>query len=251
MEAGFVNTSLKDGILYVVFGHPKGNSLPSELLKKLSAAFSDNTGNNEIKAVCLSSEGDGTFCAGASFDELIAVKNEDEAKEFFGGFALVIKAMKNFDKPVVTKVQGKAVGGAVGIIAASDYVLASEQASIRLSELAIGIGPFVIAPVIERKAGIAVLSEMTIDTEWRDAYWACKKGFYAEVFETPGELENEVEKLLQKLAGYSIEALVEIKKMLWHGTESLDMMLDKRAEISGRLVLSEFTKEYLRKFKSK
>jgi len=250
MSNGNLYTHIQNNIATIEFGHPASNSLPSELLERLTISFNELSANNEVHVIILKSEAEKTFCAGASFDELTAISTIDEGKQFFLGFANVINAMRKCSKLIIGRVQGKAVGGGVGLAAACDYCFATEQASIKLSEFTIGIGPFVIAPAVERKMGLAALSELTLDaTSWQNAYWAKEKGLYAKVFETIGELDKEVDYLALKLSQYNAEALKEMKKVLWKGTENWDTLLEERAEISGKLVLSEATKRALQKFK--
>jgi methylglutaconyl-CoA hydratase len=250
MSKGSLYTHIQNNIATVAFYHEASNSLPAELLARLANAFHELSNNNEVSVIILKSETDNTFCAGASFDELIAISTLEEGKKFFLGFANVINAMRTCSKIIIGRIQGKAVGGGVGLAAACDYCFATEKASIKLSELTIGIGPFVIQPVVERKIGLAAFSELTIDaTTWQTAYWAKEKGLFARVFESIKELDVEVDNLAFKLSSYNPEALLALKKMLWEGTENWDNLLAERAEISGKLVLSEFTKKALLKFK--
>jgi methylglutaconyl-CoA hydratase len=247
---GSLYTSIVNSIATIEFGHPASNSFPSELLDRLTKELQTISKNDAVTVIVLKSEGNRAFCAGASFDELIAIDNLDDGKKFFSGFANVINAMRTCSKLIIGMVQGKAVGGGVGLTAACDYVLATEAASIKLSELTIGIGPFVIAPAVERKVGVDGLAELTLAaTEWKSAYWAKEKGLFAKVFETQDELERETLLFAEKLASYNPEALIEMKKTLWKGTENWNDLLIERAEISGKLVLSEFTKNALAKFK--
>ena len=250
MSNGSLYTHIQNNIATVEFYHPASNSFPSELLERLATAFNELSLNNEVHVIILKSEKNKAFCAGASFDELVAVTNFEEGKQFFLGFANVLNAMRKCSKLIIGRIQGKAVGGGVGLAAACDYCFATEQAAIKLSEFTIGIGPFVIAPVVERKIGVAALSELTLDaTSWQNAYWAKEKGLFAKVFETLSELDSEVDNLASKLASYNPEALNEMKKIIWQGTENWDTLLDNRAAISGKLVLSDFTKKALQKFK--
>jgi len=250
MNNGSLYTHIQNNVATVEFYHPASNSFPSELLKRLATTFNELSLNDDVRVIVLKSEKEKTFCAGASFDELIAIKNNEEGKHFFMGFANVINAMRTCSKLIIGRVQGKAVGGGVGLAAACDYCFATEQASIKLSELTIGIGPFVIAPIVERKIGIAALSELTLDaTSWKNAYWAKEKGLFAKVFESINELDAEVQNLSLKLTSYNPKALYEMKKVLWKGTENWGHLLEERAETSGALVLSEFTKAALQKFK--
>ncbi|UMB59480.1 enoyl-CoA hydratase/isomerase family protein [Lutibacter sp. A80] len=250
MSNGSLYTHIQNNIATIEFFHEASNSFPSELLERLAKAFNELSVDNDVHVIILKSEKEKAFCAGASFDELVAITNLEEGKKFFLGFANVLNAMRKCSKLIIGRVQGKTVGGGVGLAAACDYCLATEQAAIKLSELTIGIGPFVIAPAVERKIGLAALSELTIDaTGWKNAYWAKDKGLYAKVFDTISELDKEVEYLALKLASYNPDALKEMKKVLWEGTENWDVLLDKRAEISGKLVLSDFTKKALQKFK--
>lgn len=247
---GSLYTRIENKIATVEFGHPASNSFPSELLERLANEFDALSTNDEVAIIVLKSEGERAFCAGASFDELVAINNLKDGKYFFSGFANVINAMRRCSKLIVGRVQGKTVGGGVGLAAACDYVLATEAASIKLSEFTIGIGPFVIAPAVERKVGVSGLAELTLDaTSWKNAYWAKEKGLYARVFENIDELDKEVEIFTEKLASYNPEALDEMKKALWIGTEHWQELLIERAETSGKLVLSDFTKNALAKFK--
>lgn len=247
---GSLYTNIENKIATLEFGHPASNSFPSELLERLTNELNKLSENNEVAVIILKSEGERAFCAGASFDELIAIDNLEDGKAFFSGFANVINAMRQCNKLIIGSIQGKTVGGGVGLAAACDYALATEAASIKLSELTIGIGPFVIAPAVERKIGLSGLSELTLDAKnWKNAYWAKEKGLYARVFESISELEKEVEILAENLASYNPEALLEMKKALWKGTENWNRLLIERAETSGKLVLSEFTKNALAKFK--
>ncbi|QLE01042.1 enoyl-CoA hydratase/isomerase family protein [Galbibacter sp. BG1] len=247
---GSLFTKIENNIATIEFGHPASNSFPSVLLKRLADEFNKLSTDDDVHLIVLKSEGEKAFCAGASFDELMAITTEAEGEAFFSGFGNVINAMRNCKKLTVGRVQGKTVGGGVGLVAACDYAVATEAAAIKLSELSIGIGPFVIAPAVERKIGVAALAELTLAaTEWKNAYWAKEKGLYAKVFETIAEVDKEVEILSEKLAGYNPEALTAMKKVLWDNTQSWDSILTKRAKISGTLVLSHFTKNALEKFK--
>ena len=249
-QNGSLYTKIQNNIATIEFGHPASNSFPSELLERLRKELMLIGSKNEVSVIVLQSEGDRAFCAGASFDELVAISNIEEGKKFFSGFANVINAMRSCGKLIVGKIQGKTVGGGVGLAAACDYVLATENAAIKLSELTIGIGPFVIEPAVSRKIGIAATAQLTLDaTNWQNAYWAKEKGLYAKVFETKKELDNEVDLLTEKLASYNPAALLEMKKALWKGTENWETLLAERAAISGELVLSDFTKKALQKFK--
>ncbi len=247
---GSLYTHIENKIATIEFGHPASNSFPSELLDRLTKELNSLSDNDEVNIIVLKSEGERAFCAGASFDELVAINNLEDGKKFFSGFANVINAIRTCSKLVIGRVQGKVVGGGVGLAAACDYVLATEAASIKLSEFTIGIGPFVIAPAVERKVGVSGLAELTLDaTSWKNAYWAKDKGLYAKVFDSLSELDKEVELLAEKLASYNPDALFEMKKTLWEGTENWGELLIERAKITGRLVLSEFTKNALAKFK--
>ncbi len=250
MSNGSLYTHIQNKIATIEFGHPASNSFPSELLSRLTASLNELSANKDVHVIILKSEGEKAFCAGASFDELVTILNFEEGKQFFLGFANVINAMRNCSKLIIGRVQGKAVGGGVGLAAACDYCFAVEQASIKLSELTIGIGPFVIEPALTRKIGVAAFSELTFDaTSWQNAYWAKGKGLYAKVFESIKEMDAAIEIFASKLSSYNPEALVEMKKVLWNGTENWTVLLDEKAEISGKLVLSDFTKKALHKFK--
>jgi methylglutaconyl-CoA hydratase len=246
---GFVGVATTEGVATVSFGHPKSNALPGQLLMQMAATFDDFADRPDVRVVLLQSIGTGAFCAGASFDELLAVRTEQQGKSFFSGFAHLILAMRRCPKPIVTRVQGKAAGGGVGIIAASDYVIATPNASIRLSELALGIGPFVVGPVIERRVGSGAFAAMSLDAEWRDAAWAERHGLYARVVDNSAALDQASAALATRLATSNPEATSELKQIFWEGTESWESLLFERAAISGRLVLSEFARHAIEAFR--
>lgn len=251
-QNGSLYVSIKNNIATLEFGHPASNSFPSELLERLKNELYTIAKNDEISIIVLKSEGERAFCAGASFDELVAISNLEEGKKFFLGFANVINAMRTCGKLIVGRVQGKTVGGGVGLAAACDYVLATEAAAIKLSELTIGIGPFVIEPAVKRKIGLAAFVDLTLDaTSWKTAYWAKEKGLYAKVFETIDELDIELDIFVNKLASYHPKALSELKNIMWENTTNWEILLEDRAKISGELVLSDFTKKALSKFTKK
>ena len=246
---GSLITTIENTIATLEFGHPASNSFPSDLLDCLTNELNSLSNNPEALVIVLKSSGSGAFCAGASFDELKAVSNLEEATKFFSGFANVLNAMHNCSKIIIGRIHGKAVGGGVGIIAACDYALATSESDIKLSELAIGIGPFVIEPAITRKIGKSAMTEMSLETQWKTAFWANQNGLYAKVFETTAELDTEITAFANKLASYNPEALAEMKKKIWEGTENWNTLLYERAKISGKLLLSDFSRKALNQFK--
>lgn len=251
MSHGTVTTTTQNNIATITFGHPQSNSLPGNILQQLAAAITQAGNDDNIRVIILQSEGDKTFCAGASFDELIAIEDFETGKKFFSGFAHVINAIRTAPKFVIARVQGKAVGGGVGVACAADYTLATHAASVKLSELAVGIGPFVVGPAVERKIGTAAFSELAINaTEWRDAAWAEQKGLYAQTFENTELLDAEVLNLATSLSQSNPEAMRMLKKIFWQGTDNWDTLLIERAAMSGQLVLSEFTRQAIGKFKA-
>ena len=249
---GSLYSKIENKIATVEFGHPNANSFPLELLQRLAKEIDLLSENENVSIILLKSEGDKAFCAGASFDELLAIENQTQGTQFFNGFANLFLAIRRCKKMVVGRVQGKTVGGGVGLIAACDYVFATESATIRLSELSLGIGPFVIAPVILRKTGQAALNELFMaPDQWKNAYWAQQKGLYARVFENTKEMDEAIGYFLDKLLQSNPLALSEMKRITWQHTEHWVEELPKNAEISGKLVLSEKTKEMLAKFKNR
>lgn len=251
-ENGEITTEIKNNIGTIEFYHPKGNSLPGKMLRDLANTITELGQKSYVHVIVLKSRGDGAFCAGASFDELITIDNYEEGKHFFMGFALVLNAMRKCSKFIIVRVQGKTVGGGVGIVSAGDYTIAHESAAIKLSELALGIGPFVVGPAVERKVGTSAFSTLSVDaSSWNSAEWARENGLFSKVCENHFDLDEEVEALAKQLSNYSPDAITELKKMLWKGTEDWDELLEERAEISGKLVLSDFTKNFIREFKNK
>lgn len=253
IDQGFVNFSIDNkGIGTIEFGHPMSNSLPGKILQKLADTITDLGENDEVKVIVLRSAGEKAFCAGASFDELISINDLETGKVFFSGFAKVINACRKAPKFIIGRVQGKAVGGGVGVASAVDYCLATKYADVKLSELAVGIGPFVVGPPVERKIGLSAMSELTINaTEWRTADWAKKKGLYTDVYDSEMEMDEEIKRLSERLAQSNPEAMAMLKKVFWQGTDHWDELLAERAGMSGRLVLSEFTVNAINAFKKK
>lgn len=247
--SGSVSSTVDNGIMRLSFYHPSHNSMPSNLLNDLVNKIEEGGKSPETKVIILQSEGNRTFCAGANFDELLAIDDFESGKQFFSGFANVINAMRRCPKLIIGRVQGKAIGGGVGLAAATDYCFATQFASIKLSELSLGIGPFVVGPAVERKIGLTAFSEMTINaTEWKSAKWAKEKGLFAATFDSAEEMDVEIGNLASKLAQSSPEAMKQLKKIFWEGTENWEQLLMDRAAISGQLVLSSFAKNALRKF---
>ena len=248
----YVNIEVQDGIGAIEFFHPQSNSLPGIILEQLASSITDAGNNVEIKVLILKSGGDRAFCAGASFDELLAVENEVQGKEFFSGFAKVINASRKCPKFIIGRVQGKAVGGGVGMASATDYCFATKYASVKLSELAIGIGPFVVGPPIERKIGMAAFGNLTINaTEWHSAEWAREKGLYSKVYNSSDEMDVAIQALAEKLAASNPDSMQALKKVMWDGTEHWDELLLERAAMSGKRVLSDFTRNTLMNLKKK
>lgn len=252
MDSYYIKYDIKDQIATVEFFHPKSNSFPSTQLREMIRILDELGKNEEVKIIILKSEGDKVFSAGASFDELMTIDNFSDGKKFFMGFANVILAMRRCPKFIVGCITGKVVGGGVGLAAACDYALADANASIRLSELSIGIGPFVIEPAITRKIGITAFSELTMNpTVWKSPEWVKEKGMFNEILPDASSCEEAVDKFAENLSVYSLEAMRDLKSIFWQGTEDWLDIMPKRAEMSGHLVLSDFTKETLLKFKSK
>ncbi len=247
---GSLYTKIENRTATIEFGHPASNSFVRELLDRLTDEIIKISSNEAVSVVVLKSEGDRAFCAGASFDELLAISNPDEGTAFFSGFANVINAMRECVQPIIGRVQGKAVGGGVGLIAACDYVFATEASAVRLSELSIGIAPLVIAPAVQRKIGLAGFTELTLSpVEWKNAYWAQEKGLYSKVFNSIKEMDKELDFFIASLASYNPEALRAIKKVLWEDTPAWNHLLTSRAEISGKLALLPASKAKLKDLK--
>ena len=252
IHQGYIKTEVQDGLAEIEFFHPLSNSLPSRLLAELAAAITKAGTNEAVKVILLKSAGERAFCAGASFDELISIENMEQGKKFFSGFANVINAMRKCPKFIVGRVHGKAVGGAVGLASAVDYCFATKHAAVKLSELAVGIGPFVVGPAVERKMGLSGMSELAINaTEWRDADWAHQRGLYYHLHESVAEMDTEITALIGRLKGFNPEAMRQLKEVFWQGTENWDQLLADRAAISGELVLSNFTRNAINSFKKK
>ena len=250
MTEAYVKQQIQNNIATIEFFHPEQNSLPGTILAQLANTITEVGNMSEVQVIILKSGGDRTFCAGASFQELIAIEDAATGKVFFSGFAHVINAMRKCPKFIIGRIQGKTVGGGVGIAASTDYCMATQFASIKLSELNVGIGPFVVSPAIERKMGVSALSQIAIDANtFYDANWAREKGLFAQVFESIEVMDAAVQAFADHLCTYNPEAMREMKKVFWRGTEDWDNLLAERAAISGRLVLSDFTKEKLQKFK--
>lgn len=252
VDQGNVVQTIDQGVATIEFSHPLSNSLPGKVLAKLANTITSLGEDDAVKIIVIRSTGDRAFCAGASFDELVAIDNLETGKVFFSGFANVINACRTCPKLIIGRVQGKAVGGGVGLAAAFDYTLATQHAFVKLSELAVGIGPFVVGPAVERKIGVSAMSQLAINaTEWQSAAWARSKGLYTAVYDTADAMDEAIDALVNKLCQSNPEAMRQLKQVFWQGTEHWDRLLAERAEISGQLVLSDFTKQAIAKFKAK
>ncbi|MEO5942275.1 MAG: enoyl-CoA hydratase-related protein [Ferruginibacter sp.] len=252
IQEGHVNSETHAGITTIEFFHPQSNSLPGKILETLAKEIHFAGTHAETKVIVLKSAGEKAFCAGASFDELIAIKTESEGLHFFSGFAHVINAMRKCPKLIIVRVQGKCVGGGVGLAAAADYAVATTAAEIKLSELSLGIGPFVVGPVVERKIGNAAFMALSIDANlWRNSDWAKKKGLFAEVHENTANMDESISRLANTLSHSNPEAMAELKKVFWATASHWDTLLTERAAISGKLILSDFSKEAIKNFKKK
>lgn len=253
INQGHVETSIDaNGIGTIEFGHPLSNSLPGKILQKLANTITEMGANDEVKVIVLKSAGERAFCAGASFDELISIEDFPTGKKFFSGFANVINACRKCPKLIIGRVHGKAVGGGVGVASAVDYCFATKFADVKLSELAVGIGPFVVGPAVQRKVGMSAMSQLAINaTEWRSAQWAKDNGLYTEIYDSAADMDEAIAALSDKLAGSNPEAMSLLKKIFWEGTENWDTLLAERAEMSGKLVLSDFTVNAINAFKKK
>lgn len=252
IQDGYVKLDHKNGITTIEFHHPQSNSLPGALLENIAQAIHRISHDGETKVIILRSAGDKVFCSGASFDELASIKTEAEGLKFFSGFANVINEMRKAPQFVIARIQGKCVGGGVGLAAAADYAIAVEGADVKLSELAVGIGPFVVGPAVERKIGLAAFSHLTIDASmWRSADWAKRKGLFAEVHNDVQGMDDAINRLATSLSHSHPAAMTELKHIFWKGTENWDELLKERAAVSGRLILSDYSKSFIDKFKAK
>ena len=251
-EMGHVESSTNDGIATITFGHPQSNSLPGSLLRLLAKTIKSTSDDANVKVIILQSSGEKTFCAGASFDELVAIEDLETGLQFFSGFAMVINACRTSSKLIIGRIQGKAVGGGVGIASAVDYCFATKYAEVKLSELAVGIGPFVVGPAVQRKIGLSAMSELAINaSSWRSAEWAMQKGLYNEIFDNHEKMDVAIQTLAAKLSKSNPAAMLALKKIFWEGTDDWDTLLVDRAAISGTLVLSDFTREAIQAFKNR
>lgn len=249
MSDGHITSSYSNHVTTIEFFHPAHNSLPGHLLSKLVEEIYKAGHDENTILIVLKSAGDRSFCAGASFTELSSIQDYESGKKFFMGFASVINAIRKSPKIVIGRVHGKAVGGGVGLAAACDYCLATKHASIRLSELAVGIGPFVIGPIVERKIGLSAFSQMAINAnEWQTAEWGKQKGLFTEAFESIEQLDAYISHFTLDLVKKNPAALAQLKKIFWEGTDNWDYLLEKRAEMSGNLILSNFAKDAISTF---
>ena len=251
MNNGFVNQELKNNISEITFGHPKSNSLPGEILELLAQTILNEGAKDEVKAILLKSEGEKAFCAGASFDELLSIDELENSKKFFGGFAKVLNAMRSCGKLVIVRVQGKTTGGGVGIACAADYCFATKDSALALTELNLGIGPFVIGPYVERKMGKSAYAAMSIDADFRSADWCEKHDVYHSVSENIEMMDEEINKFLEKLSTRSSDALSLIKKVSWEGTEHFEHLMPERILMSASLILEDSAKKNIEKIKER
>lgn len=248
---GTVQASVADGVGTVEFSHPKGNSLPAKLLDDLAGAITKLGNDAAARVIVLRSAGTGAFCAGASFDEFVTLADAEAGKRFFSGFSRVVLAMVRAPKFVLTRVHGRAAGGALGVIAASDYSIALRTASVKLSELQVGIGPFVVGVVIERKLGLAPFQSLAVHADWHDADWCERHGLYSALVDDEAALDVAVEAHAKRLASSNPDAMAEMKRIFWHDIGDWEERMNERAAMSGRMVFSNFTHAALTKFRAR
>jgi len=239
-DPGKLSVEVNNGVGILTFSHTKSNSLPGTLLREIAQGIAQLGEDKNTRVILLKSEGEKVFCAGASFDEFKGIQNVEQGREFFMGFGLITLAVRKCPKLVVARVQGKAVGGGVGIVAASDIAFATNGSAVRLSELALGIGPFIIGPAVQRKIGLSAYSTLAVEAEWRDAKWAKDHGLYAETFDTVRDLDAAVKTLTEKLAGCHPAAMARLKQVLWEGTENWESLLPTRAGFTAELALTDY-----------
>ena len=251
VAGGEVSVAITDGVATIRFSHPKGNSLPGALLRHLAGTITETGQQPDVRVIVLRSDGTGPFCAGASFDELVNIATPDEGEVFFSGFAAVILAMIRTPQFVIVRVHGRTAGGGIGIAAAGDYTVAVRSAAVKLSELAVGIGPFVVGPVIARRVGMGPFMAMSVDADWRDSTWCEQHGLFARVFDDVAAMDAGIDTLATTLASSNPDAMRRMKTVAWHGTDDWDALLAERARMSGTLVLSEFTRKAIAAFKAK
>ena len=251
MNKGFVKSELKNNISEITFGTPKSNSLPGEILELLAQTILNEGAKEEVKAILIKSEGEKSFCAGASFDELLEIEELEKSKIFFGGFAKVLNAMRSCGKLVIVRVQGKTTGGGVGIACAADYCFGTKDSALALTELNLGIGPFVIGPFVERKIGKSAYSAMSIDADFRSAEWCERHDIYQSVSENIPEMDSKIENFLEVLSNRSSDALALIKKISWEGTEHFDQLMPERILMSASLILEDSAKKNIEMIKER
>lgn len=230
----------------IKFFHPKGNSLPSNLLDELVQAFEKSEKDPDIRVIVLESKGN-SFCAGASLKELKKLKNIDETTSFFMGFADLLNTIRKMSKFVLAKVHGKVVGGGVGLVAVCDYAFATNAALIKLSELSIGLGPYVIEPAVSRKIGTTAFTQLSLDSaEWKSAQWGLENGLYAKCVTDKKALDQTVINNAERLSNYDQQSLRHLRKLHWKDTNNWESLLPKNAKITAKLALSDFTQNKIK-----
>lgn len=245
-DSGTVVYTASPPLAHIEFYHPKGNSLPSRILEELTLAFRRASEEPDLRVITLQSRGDGAFCGGANLDELRAIRDFESGKAYFMRIAELLTAMRDTPGCIIAKVQGPAVGGGVGLIAASDFVCAGQDAPVRLSEVSLGIGPFVIGPAVIRKIGLSAFSTLSLDAgTWYDAHWARSFGLYNRVVESHVELDRVAEQLAGDLAASGPSAVTTLKRELWRGENDWPARLEESAEQSAKLLMTEHTQRLL------
>ena len=248
----FVKHTVLNGIATISFFHPEQNSLPTIVLRSLIKTINLLSNDSGILVIILKSDGRGTFCAGANFTEMLEINDSISGYKYFNGFADLINTMRLCPKLIIVRVQGKSVGGGVGLLAAGDYCMATKDAAIKLSDFNIGIGPFVIEPAIERKIGRSNMAQLTIDaTSFYSPAWALDKSLYNAVYDDIKSLDIAVQDFAVKISNFNPIAVTKMKEIFWKGTEDWGLLLSERAYLSGKFVLSPYTKKALKLFKQK
>jgi methylglutaconyl-CoA hydratase len=199
---------LRAGIAHVPLNVGVGGALTSDTVRGVTRTIERLGAEHECRAIVLNSQG-GLFGAGFDLAEAgdAAARGDDTPAQDFAACLLAISRAR---QPVIAAVDGKATAGAMGLVAASDIVIASLRATFQLPEMAFGMLPAIITPYLRRRMPPARLRYLVLSSRTVDVREAHQFGLVDEIAET--SLDDAVDRQVRRIARSSPEALAEYKR---------------------------------------
>ena len=236
---GALRIERDDDVLRVTLSRPETrNAFDDALITELSDAFVDV---GTVRAVVLAGEGP-TFCSGADVEWMRRSVGLSEEQNVADANALrrMLEAVDRCPAPVVAVVQGHALGGGVGLVAAADIAIAHERAAFAFSEVKLGIIPAVISPYALRKIGESAARRYFVTGERFDAATALRIGLVHEVTADPA---GALASILGELRTAAPRAARHAKRLVLDrpdGPETARRIAERRTSREGQAGLTAF-----------